>query len=114
MKKLVVSTACLILGLMNLQDGVLLAADEDTQASVYLVFDPETGEFVTVDDPSVTAQHEAALDQEAIESVADTSITGGETVAANLPLTWIVGAAIVALLGAAGFAWSRRGQTSTT
>ena len=44
----------------------------------------------------------------------DTAITEGERANTNLPLAWIVGAAVVALLGAAGFAWSRRGQTSTT
>jgi hypothetical protein len=45
------------------------SADEDTSSSVYLVFDPETGEFKTEHDPNMTQAEQAT--QEAIESVAD-------------------------------------------
>ena len=64
---------CLVLFVSVIHGGLAGAADDDTQASVYLVFDPETGEFVTVDDPSLTAQHKAQQDQEAIDSVVETA-----------------------------------------
>jgi len=90
------------------------AADEDTQASVYLVFDPETGEFITVDDPSVTAQHNANLSQEEVASVAaavnpsDPASTAGEAGGAP-PMLLLIGAA-VALLVLGGFVWLRKSR----
>lgn len=72
----------LLAGVMLFSAALLLslpafAADEDTQASVYLVFDPETGEFVTVHDTQGAAK--AQETQEAIDSVAaaDPSAGGG-------------------------------------
>lgn len=97
--------------------GSALAADEDTQASVYLVFDPETGDFITVDDPSVTAQHAAAQKQEEIDSgtaAADASApadTGGEA-SGQPPMALAIGAA-VAVLVLGGFIWMRRGKQDT-
>jgi hypothetical protein len=38
------------------------AADDDLTSSAYLVFDPETGEFVTVQDPDRSKQDHAARD----------------------------------------------------
>ncbi len=84
--------------------GPASAADDDTQASVYLVFDPETGEFVTVDDAAVTAQHKAQQDQEAIESVVETADESDDS-----PLAWLIGAALVAIL-LGGAAWSKRNR----
>lgn len=46
-------------------------ADDDLTSSAYLVFDPETGEFVTVQDPDRTKQNHAAREP-AATSVADT------------------------------------------
>ena len=104
MSKFVGILLCLVLFVSVIYAGPAGAADDDTQASVYLVFDPETGEFVTVDDPSVTAQHKAQQDQEAIDSVADTANGTGK-----LPLTWPVGAALIALL-LGGAAWLARNR----
>lgn len=119
MRKVVAGVICLILCQTWLQVGVLYAADEDTQASVYLVFDPETGEFITVDDPTVTAQHEAALTQEEIESVADTTVAADAkdrvtVAAASLPVTGIVAAVVAILLAGGAFAWSRRKQQNAS
>lgn len=38
------------------------AADDDLNSSAYLVFDPETGEFITVHDPNLTGQSHMASD----------------------------------------------------
>ncbi len=78
------------------------AADEDTSASVYLVFDPETGEFVTVHDTEGTAQ--AQETQEAIESVADsggaTSIDTGDAQTGTDP-DIVIGVVVAAIVVAA-------------
>lgn len=104
MQKPVSALLCLVLLLSVIHVANVDAADEDTQASVYLVFDPDTGEFVTVDDPNLTSQHKAQLDQEAIESVIDI-----EDGAGKLPLTWPIGAALIALLlGVTAWVWRCR------
>lgn len=80
------------------------AADDDTQASVYLVFDPETGEFVTVDDSGASAQHQAQQDGEAFVSVAESGDTADQS-----PMSRIIGAALVlTLLG--GAVWLKRSR----
>ena len=102
--------ACLMVLLPVMYAGPTEAADDDTQASVYLVFDPETGDFVTVHDPAVTAQHEAQQDQEAIESVAD--VADEATGAATAPTPWIIGAGVGALL-LGGAVWLQRKKPQT-
>ncbi len=101
---------CLVLFVPVFFAGSAGAEDDDTQASVYLVFDPETGEFLTVDDASITAQHKAQQDQEAIDSIVETGDGAGASTAGNAadsPMTRIIGAAlIVILLG--GAVWLRR------
>ena len=107
MNKTAAMLLCLCLLLPIFIAGPASAADEDTQASVYLVFDPATGEFVTVDDADVTAQHKAQLDQEAIESGIEVKNSPDKS-----PLTWSGGiAAIVILLG--GVVWFMRKRTRT-
>ena len=95
---------CLVLFVSVIYAGPAGAADDDTQASVYLVFDPETGEFITVDDAAVTAQHKAQQDQEAIESVVETADGSDDPL-----LAWLIGAALVAIL-LGGAAWSKRNR----
>ena len=41
--------------------GAARAADDDLNSSVYLVFDPETGEFVTVEDQDGTKRKHESL-----------------------------------------------------
>lgn len=38
--------------------GMVQAEDEDMSSSLYLVFDPETGEFIEVSDPDRTLQND--------------------------------------------------------
>jgi hypothetical protein len=102
---------CLVLFVSVIYTGPAGAADDDTQASVYLVFDPETGEFITVDDAAVTAQHKAQQVQEAIESVVETA-DGSDGSDDSLP-AWLIGAALVAIL-LGGAAWSKRNRRHAT
>lgn len=101
MNKFVSVLFCIALLVSAVCAGTADAEDEDTQASVYLVFDPETGEFVTVEDPAVTAQHEARQEQEAIDSVIE---TGNESLK-----TTIAGATFLLLL-LGGAVWLRRNR----
>jgi hypothetical protein len=108
MNKIAAMQLCLCLLLPIFIAAPASAADEDTQASVYLVFDAETGEFVTVDDADVTAQHKAQLDQEAIESGIEADSSPDKS-----PLTWPAGAALIAiLLGAAAWLMRKRKRAS--
>ena len=109
----VATILCLVVFAACLYAGPAPAADEDTQASVYLVFDPETGEFITVDDPSVTSQHAAQQTQEEIESVATAQAAGNATMG-GLPMSWIIAAAIAALAIVAAFFRLRRSQQSAS
>ncbi len=97
-----IAAVLLFLWLPILGAGTAMAADEDTQASVYLVFDAETGEFVTVDDADATAQHKAEIDQEAIESG-----TKAEGSPDTPSLTWPVGIVVIVLL-LGGVVWFMR------
>ncbi len=58
---------CMLL-VLAVTAGTVHAADEDTAASAYLVFDPETGEFQTTQDIKRNSMHQAQ--QEAIDSIA--------------------------------------------
>ncbi len=104
MNKFVSVLFCLVLFASVLYAGPADAEDEDVDASVYLVFDPETGDFVTVTDPAVTSRHKARQDQEAIDSVVETTDGTDE---AQMPM--IIGAALaVILLG--GAVWFQRSR----
>lgn len=97
------------------------AADEDTAASVYLVFDAETGEFVTVDDEGGNGR----VDQETQESIhagtpagtaAGDSDAGGSHGAGGTQGTTknapIIGIAVIGALIVGGFFVWRRRQTN--
>ncbi len=73
-----------------------IAADDDTTSSVYLVFDPETGEFLEINDEDRSKQKHAALDPTDAAISRDTK---------KLPLP--VGLAIIAAVLAAYFGWAR-------
>ena len=90
--------------------SLALAEDEDTSASVYLVFDPDTGEFITVNDPTRSQQHVA--DQEAIMSgvaVSDSADSGDYLTGISKSRLPVLIAALTALL-LGGFFWLRRNR----
>lgn len=89
--------------------GTVLAEDEDTSASVYLVFDPETGEFITEDHPEAALPHQTGLEEPGLanaEQAADGAEDASEQSAATVS---IVIAASVLLLGG-GFFLVRRSR----
>ena len=73
-----------------------LAEDEDTTASVYLVFDPETGEFLEINDEDRSKQKHAALEP-----------TDAALARESNKLSLPVGLAIIAALLLAYFAGER-------
>jgi hypothetical protein len=80
--------------------GLALAADDDINSSVYLVFDPETGEFVTVEDQDGTQrQHEAlGISDAAGADSPPNAQTGGQVLspaAAGAIAIVVFGAAII-------------------
>lgn len=75
------------------------AEDEDMNTSAYLVFDPETGEFVTMHDPAMTGEAAAAPGADAAAPA--------ERAALPPPLTPAV-AAVVVLAAGGAFFWLRR------
>jgi len=78
------------------------AADDDTTSSVYLVFDPETGEFLEINDEDRSKQKHAALDPTNAALTLKTK---------KLPLPF--GIAIIAAVLAAYAGWARITQTSS-
>ena len=79
------------------------AEDDDTTSSVYLIFDPETGEFLEVNDEDRSKQKHAALDP------ADAALALRTK---KLPLPF--GLAIIAAVLAAYFGWARIAATRST
>ena len=102
MLRAIVVVACLLVTLPYA--GQLRAEDEDTSSSAYLVFDPDTGEFITVNDPNRTNQH--AVIDESIESVAADAGTG---TAGKLMIGILI---VAALLFGAAMRWRRRNQAA--
>lgn len=94
--------------------GVAQAEDEDTSSSVYLVFDPETGEFVTSAHPDAALPTQTGLEDSGLpdedaggtsSQLADNSASGdGVSVAA------LAGVALLIVLAGAAFVVLRRGR----
>ncbi|MBT8099741.1 MAG: hypothetical protein KJO82_08325 [Gammaproteobacteria bacterium] len=108
LKGIAVHLLALLLFMPLFPASVAVAADEDTAASVYLVFDPDTGEFITVDDPDRSQMH--AEQQEAIMSgvaAADDSAQG-LTAAGHNKLRSSLMIAVLAAVLVGGFVALRR------
>jgi uncharacterized membrane protein SpoIIM required for sporulation len=70
--------AAILMGLMPMTS--VWSADEDMISQVYLEFDPETGEFVTTQDPNLTGTSKHSLAQskqvEQIQQAQDALVAG--------------------------------------
>ena len=82
------------------------AGDEDSSTQVYLVFDPETGEFVTSHDPNAALPAQTGLES-ATEQAAPSAANGGADGATGKPKLIAAAAAAVIVVGGAGFAFLR-------
>ncbi|HEX6259661.1 MAG TPA: hypothetical protein VFZ51_03335 [Woeseiaceae bacterium] len=89
------------------------AEDEDTSSSVYLVFDPETGEFVTSHDPNQALPNQTGLEDSNVAVPDDPGSGTDERVETSagfsgaVPVLMIVGAIAVA---GGGFVFLRRAR----
>ena len=82
------------------------AGDEDSSTQVYLVFDPETGEFVTSHDPNAALPTQTGLEAMAGQA-APSGANGGDDGAGGKPKLIAAAAAAVIVMGGAGFAFLR-------
>ncbi len=91
--------------------GVAKAGDEDLTSSVYLIFDPETGEFMEVNDQKRTLQDHEARDP--AEVTLAHGVSNSEPV---LPakLSLPVGLAIGAAMLTAIIVWRRVSRTRSS
>lgn len=81
------------------------ASDEDSSAQVYLVFDPETGEFVTSHDPNAAPPTQTGLES----PDAQRSPSGSDRAEAGMagkPML-LAAAVTVIVVGGASFAFLR-------
>ncbi len=84
------------------------AGDEDLTSSVYLVFDPETGEFMEVNDPNRTQQNHDAQDPAAAVLAHGASNSWPILLPkSSLPVGLAIGAAMLAAI----IAWRRVSRT---
>ena len=75
---------------------VAQAGDEDLTSSVYLIFDPETGEFIEVNDQKRTLQDHEARDPAAAALALGASNSGSVlTPKLSLPVGLAIGAALL-------------------
>lgn len=86
--------------------GPVSAEDEDTSSSVYLVFDPETGEFVTEDRHDAALPNQTGLEDSGLEDPGKEA-TGNQAPASGTTTAVIIGLAVLVLAGI-GFTVLRR------
>lgn len=85
------------------------AEDEDMTSSLYLVFDPETGEFVEEADPDRVKQDHAAREVDSGGTGAkDATTTTNADENSGATFVWIASAAAALLLLVGGAIWSQR------
>ncbi len=84
----------------------LWAEDEDLDSTVYLVFDPETGELITVQEPSITSRYHNPQDAAPTQAVTDSADASSES---DLSPLLLGGVLALGLLGGA-IAWIRKSR----
>ncbi|MCZ6809324.1 MAG: hypothetical protein O7D92_06145 [Proteobacteria bacterium] len=84
----------------------LWAEDEDLDSTVYLVFDPETGELITVQEPSIASRYHNPQDATPTHGAQDPAAASSE----SDPFPLLLGGAVaLGLLGGA-VAWIRKNR----
>ena len=84
----------------------LWAEDDDLDSTVYLVFDPETGELITVQEPSSTPRNHSSTNSVTAQGTQDLAADSAE----SEPVSLLLGGAVaLGLLGGA-IAWVRKSR----
>ncbi len=84
----------------------LWAEDEDLDSTVYIVFDPETGELITVQEPSSARRKHSLTNVAPSQGTQDPTADSAESEPVSLLLA---GAVALGLLGGA-IAWMRKSR----
>ncbi len=84
----------------------LWAEDEDLDSTVYLVFDPETGELITVQEPSITSRYHSSKDATPTQAGTDPAAASSE----SDPFPVLLGGAVVLGLLGGAVAWIRKSR----
>jgi len=84
----------------------LQAEDEDLDSTVYMVFDPETGELKTVQEPSITSRYHSSKAADSTQAATGSAAAPSE----SDPVPLLLGGAVaLGLLGGA-IAWIRKSR----
>lgn len=89
-----------------------VAEDEDTSSQVYLVFDPETGEFITSHDPSAALPTQTGLESSQSNAPHPAGTAGEGDGGNGTKPVFLAAAALVVVLGGAGAAFLRSRRKS--
>ena len=86
----------------------LRAEDEDLDSTVYIVFDPETGELITVEEPSGKKKKHTSTDAAPARGTQDPTADATESEPASL----LLGAFLALGLMGGAIAWARKSRKS--
>lgn len=100
---------CLLAVASIFDASVAKAADEDLTSSMYLVFDPETGEFVEENDPDRVKQEHAAREIVSAEAAGQDATTAANAdESSSAPIAWIASGVAALVLVGGGAVWNRK------
>ncbi len=86
----------------------LRAEDEDLDSTVYMVFDPETGELITVEEPSGRKKPHTSTDAAPPQGTQDSTVAAAEA----KPVSLLLAVAVALGLMGGAIAWIRKSRKS--
>lgn len=86
----------------------LMAEDEDLDSTVYIVFDPETGELITVEEPSGKKKPHTSTNAAPAQGTQDPAADTAEA----KPVSLLLGGAVALGLMGGAIAWLRKSRKS--
>ncbi len=84
----------------------LWAEDEDLDSTVYIVFDPETGELITVQEPSSAPRKHSSTDATPAQGTQDPTADAAEA----RPVSLLLGGFLALGLMGGAIAWIRKSR----
>ncbi len=88
----------------------IYAEDENLDSTVYMVFDPETGELITVQEPSITSRYHSSKAADSTQAATDSTADPAEYQLVSLLLGGVLA---LGLLGGA-VAWIRKSKEQSS